>query len=75
YNMKTKIYDGVEITELYPTPRGENIEKKDNDEEDDEEDIDEDAELVKILITKPFADFAGFKVGSSIEDLKKLSDK
>ena len=75
YNMKTKIYDGVEITELYPTPRGENIEKKDNDDEDDEEDIDEDAELVKILITKPFADFAGFKVGSSIEDLKKLSDK
>lgn len=77
-NMKTKIYDGVEISELYAIDWGEDEENKeaygeDADEEDDEED--DDGELVKILITKPFADFAGFKVGSSVEDLKKLSDK
>ena len=62
--MKTKTFDGIEITELCPTSRGE-----------DTENSEEDGEWVKLLITKPFIDILGLKVGDSIENLKIFTNK
>lgn len=64
YFLKTKTFDGIEITELCPTSRGE-----------DTENSEEDGEWVKLLITKPFIDILGLKVGDSIENLKIFTNK
>ena len=60
-------------------------EEKDPDEEEEEEEPEEESEpvqrvlspdiFVKLIVTKPGVDFLGFKVGSSLEDLKALSAK
>ncbi len=53
----------------------EDEEEEDDDEDNNDDDDNEEGELVRILITKPFLDFAGLKVGNSVEELKNISNK